>query len=55
MGKAFQHFGNVIETEAGNLGTQMKKSVGTIKEDINGVVSKFGDMGKHLANNLERE
>ena len=53
MGKAFSTFGKVIETEADNLGTQMKSSVDNIKGDIDNVVSKFGDMGKNLADNLE--
>lgn len=54
MGIAFSNFGKVIQSEADNLGTQMKKSTNNIKYDIDNVVSKFADMGKTLANNLER-
>lgn len=49
MGLAFKTFGEVIQTEAGNLGTQMKSSVDAIKTDVGNVVSKFGDMGRNLA------
>ena len=53
LAKAFNAFGNVIETEADNLGTQIKTSVNDIKIDIDNVVSKFGNIGKNLAVNLE--
>lgn len=53
MGIAFSNFGNVIQTEADNLGTQMKTSTTNIKYDIDNVVSKFADMGKNLAENLK--
>ena len=53
LASSFNDFGQVIETEAGNLGTQMKTSVNNIKIDIDNVISKFGDIGTNLAKNLE--
>lgn len=55
MGLAFKTFGEVIQTEAGNLGVQMKSSVDNIKIDVSNVVSKFGNMGKNLAAIFETE
>ena len=55
LGIAFKNFGDVIETEAGNLGTQMKKSVDNITVDVSNVVFRFGEMGKNLADNFERD
>ena len=53
LASSFNTFGQVIETEAGNLGTRIKESVNEIKIDIDNVVSKFGNIGKNLAGNLE--
>ena len=49
LGLGFKYFGEVLEVEAGNLGTTIKNSVDKIKTDISNVISKFGDMGTNLA------
>ena len=49
IANSFNKFGNIIETEADKLGTQIKASIDNIKIDISNVISKFGAIGTNLA------